>query len=162
MMSLAADRVWARAGCVVNPHYKTMGLFGSEYWTYSLPKRVGPDAAIELTESALPVGTEKAKRIGLIDEIMPNEYSEFIQRIKASAEDLANHDNFGRLLNAKIKARERDELTKPLQAYRDAKLQRMLRQFYDPASAYHEFATPFCGKDTAVRNRPWPGEASSP
>ena len=50
IMSLAADRVWARAGCVVNPHYKTMGLYGSEYWTYLLPKRVGPDMAIELPD----------------------------------------------------------------------------------------------------------------
>jgi hypothetical protein len=52
-------------------HYKTRGLYGFEYWTYSLPKRVGPDMAIELTESALPVGMQKEKRIGLIDEIMP-------------------------------------------------------------------------------------------
>jgi putative two-component system protein, hydrogenase maturation factor HypX/HoxX len=146
MMSLAADRVWARPGCVVNPHYKTMGLFGSEYWTYSLPKRVGPDVATELTESALPVGMQKAKRIGLIDEIMPNTYSEFVERIKASAEELANHDNFGRLLNAKIKARERDEMTKPLQAYRDAELQRMSRQFYEPNSAYHELRRRFVVK----------------
>jgi enoyl-CoA hydratase/carnithine racemase len=157
MMSLAADRVWARAGCVVNPHYKTMGLFGSEYWTYSLPKRVGPDVATELTESALPVGMQKAKRIGLIDEIMPNTYSEFVERIKASAEELANHDNFGRLLNAKIKARERDEMTKPLQAYRDAELQRMSRQFYDPNSAYHELRRRFVVKTppTEPGRVPW-------
>ena len=83
MMSLAADRVWARAGCVVNPHYKTMGLYGSEYWTYLLPKRVGPDIAIELTESALPVGMQKARRIGLIDEIMPNTYWEFVERLQS-------------------------------------------------------------------------------
>jgi enoyl-CoA hydratase/carnithine racemase len=58
---------------------------------------------MELTESALPVGMQKAKRIGLIDEIMPNTYSEFLARIRASAEELANHNNYDRLLCAKIK-----------------------------------------------------------
>ncbi|MHB8427204.1 MAG: enoyl-CoA hydratase/isomerase family protein [Acidiferrobacterales bacterium] len=39
-LALAADRVWARTGIILNPHYKGMGnLFGSEYWTYLLPTR---------------------------------------------------------------------------------------------------------------------------
>ena len=42
MMALASDRVFAREGVVLNPHYRGMGgLFGSEYWTYTLPRRVG-------------------------------------------------------------------------------------------------------------------------
>ena len=41
-LALAADRLYARAGVVLNPHYKNMGnLYGSEYWTYLLPKRMG-------------------------------------------------------------------------------------------------------------------------
>ena len=41
-LGLAADRVVAASGAVFNPHYKNMGnLFGSEYWTYLLPQRVG-------------------------------------------------------------------------------------------------------------------------
>jgi putative two-component system protein, hydrogenase maturation factor HypX/HoxX len=146
IMSLAADRVWARAGCVVNPHYKTMGLYGSEYWTYLLPKRVGSDMTIELTESALPVGMQKAKRMGLIDEIMPNTYSEFVERIKASAGELAHHRDYDRLLCAKVKARERDEMTRPLQAYRNAELQKMFRQFYDAESVYHSLRRRFVEK----------------
>jgi putative two-component system hydrogenase maturation factor HypX/HoxX len=153
-MSLAADRVWARAGCVVNPHYKTMELYGSEYWTYLLPKRVGPDIAIELTESALPVGMQKAKRIGLIDETMPNTYSEFEKRIKASAEELANHNNYDSLLCAKIKTREADEMAKPLQAYREAELQKMFRQFYDADSAYHKLRRRFVEKTPPSETSP--------
>ena len=39
-LALAADQVWARHGVVLNPHYKNMGnLYGSEYWTYLLPRR---------------------------------------------------------------------------------------------------------------------------
>ncbi len=45
-IALAADRVLARSGIVLNPHYRGMGnLYGSEYWTYLLPKRIGPAMA---------------------------------------------------------------------------------------------------------------------
>ena len=153
MMSLAADRVWARAGCVINPHYKMIGLYGSEYWTYLLPRRVGPSVAIELTESALPLGTQKAKRIGLIDEIMPNRYSEFVEQVKAFAEELANQDNYDRLLCAKVKGRETDERARPLQAYRDAELQKMFRQFYDSDSTYHKLRRRFVQKIPPCQRR---------
>jgi len=50
MMALAADRVIVSDSVVLNPHYKGMGgLFGSEYWTYTLPRRVGARTADELT-----------------------------------------------------------------------------------------------------------------
>lgn len=41
MLALGADRVLLRDGVMLNPHYRTMGLYGSEYWTYVLPRRVG-------------------------------------------------------------------------------------------------------------------------
>ena len=45
-LALAADRVLARSGIVLNPHYRNMGnLYGSEYWTYLLPRRVGAERA---------------------------------------------------------------------------------------------------------------------
>ena len=38
--ALAADRVVAREDVVLNPYYQHMGgLYGSEYWTYLLPRR---------------------------------------------------------------------------------------------------------------------------
>ena len=62
MMALAADCVYARSGVVLNPHYRSMGdLFGSEYWTYTLPRRVGQTRALELTQSCQPIGTRAAK-----------------------------------------------------------------------------------------------------
>jgi putative two-component system hydrogenase maturation factor HypX/HoxX len=154
MMALAADRVWARAGCVVNPHYKNMGLYGSEYWTYLLPKRVGAEIAIELSESALPVGMKKAKRIGLIDEMMPNTNSEFMTQIKAGAEDLAKQNNYDDLLRAKIRTRERDEMIRPLQAYREAELQKMFGQFYGADSTYHELRRRFVEKTRPSETSP--------
>ena len=45
-LALAADEVWAGDNVVLNPHYKDMGnLYGSEYWTYLLPRRAGEDNA---------------------------------------------------------------------------------------------------------------------
>ena len=42
-LALAADHVVARRDVVLNPYYQHMGgLYGSEYWTYLLPRRVGP------------------------------------------------------------------------------------------------------------------------
>ena len=60
MLALGADRVLLRDGVVLNPHYGTMGLFGSEYWTYVLPRRVGQFEAAALTEACLPLGPAAA------------------------------------------------------------------------------------------------------
>ena len=41
-LALAADYVVAREDIVLNPYYRHMGdLYGSEYWTYLLPRRIG-------------------------------------------------------------------------------------------------------------------------
>ena len=61
ILALAADYVYAREGIVLNPNYKKMGgSYGSEYWTYLLPKRVGYQKAEELMEECLPVSTTTA------------------------------------------------------------------------------------------------------
>ncbi|XP_035670622.1 hydrogenase maturation factor HoxX-like [Branchiostoma floridae] len=64
MMALAADKVWSHAGVVLNPHYRKMALFGSEYWTYSLPYRVGIPVAEELTNGMQPLLATKAFDMG--------------------------------------------------------------------------------------------------
>lgn len=77
MLALTADYVCARDGIILNPHYATMGLYGSEYWTYTLPKRVGNLQARKLTEDCLPVSVTKALEIGLIDSVGPREINLF-------------------------------------------------------------------------------------
>ena len=52
--AVAADHVVAREDVVFNPYYQHMGgLYGSEYWTYILPRRVGAEHAAELTSRAV-------------------------------------------------------------------------------------------------------------
>ena len=46
-----------------------MALFGSEYWTYFLPARVGWQRAQELSESSDPILVEQAEKIGLVDDV---------------------------------------------------------------------------------------------
>ena len=36
MLPLAGDLVWCDSNATLHPYYKHMGLYGSEYWTYSL------------------------------------------------------------------------------------------------------------------------------
>jgi len=142
MAILAADKVWAREGVIFNPHYKTMGLYGSEYWTYSLPKRVGPVKALELTETPLPIGTKKAKAIGYIDEILSDHYEEYLQQVRQKAEAMTAEPHYLRLLEEKRVLRQKDERVKPLAAYRAAELQKMKinfsGKFYGGEVNYHE------------------------
>jgi putative two-component system hydrogenase maturation factor HypX/HoxX len=71
-LALAADEVWAREGVVLNPHYKDMGnLYGSEYWTYLLPRRAGADNARRVLEARLPIGIAEAHRLGIVECVLP-------------------------------------------------------------------------------------------
>jgi putative two-component system hydrogenase maturation factor HypX/HoxX len=67
-LALAADEVWAHEGVVLNPHYKNMGnLYGSEYWTYSLPRRIGEAASRAVMQQRLPLVAPLAVQRGLLD-----------------------------------------------------------------------------------------------
>jgi putative two-component system protein, hydrogenase maturation factor HypX/HoxX len=129
MMALAADRVYARAGIVLNPHYKRMGLYGSEYWTYSLPRRVGAKKAAEITDICMPMSTKVAKSIGLIDDYFGQTTTEFCTEVARKAEGLAQAPNFQKMLQLKNKNRFWDEQSRPLAEYRQAELARMQVDF---------------------------------
>ncbi|MEU1277990.1 hydrogenase maturation protein [Streptomyces sp. NPDC005805] len=101
MLALAADEVWCRSGSVLNPHYRRMGLYGSEYWTYSLPRRAGAEQARRLTEEALPVTARTALRLGLVDRIADVTPAEFTGSVTRSAARLAAFPATGRRIAAK-------------------------------------------------------------
>ncbi len=158
MVALAADRVFAREGIVLNPHYKGMGgLYGSEYWTYTLPKRVGKDLAEQLTEQCQPISVEYAKAIGLIDDIIiqddfaPSNYESFQQQIIRIAEKVAKRDDFNAIIELKQQTREADEAVKPLEQYRLEELEEMNQNFWGEDKSYHIARTAF------VRKLPKPG-----
>ena len=136
-IALAADRVLARSGVVLNPHYKGMGnLYGSEYWTYLLPKRVGPDGARAITEGRLPMGTREALQRGLIDDHFGSSPPDFLAQAIDEARSLAR-ENVEEKLAAKRRTRDADEAHKPLSAYRAEELERMKLNFFGFDSSYH-------------------------
>ena len=138
MLALAADLVYARKGIVLNPHYKGMGkLYGSEYWTYLLPKRVGATRARELTEALLPISTRTAQQIGLINAAFEEDVASFRHHIRRLAEELASSYRYKHLLEEKRHTRKADEASKPLQAYREEELQQMWRNFFGADQSYH-------------------------
>ncbi len=135
-LALAADRVAARAGVVLNPHYKAMGnLYGSEYWTYLLPRRVGAERAAAITDNRLPIGASQAQALGLIDACFEGDADEFRREVEALAQKLAA--DAPALLAGKIERRRRDEAEKPLAAYRAEELAHMKRNFYGFDPSYH-------------------------
>jgi putative two-component system protein, hydrogenase maturation factor HypX/HoxX len=137
-LALAADEVWARAGIVLNPHYKNMGnLYGSEYWTYLLPRRVGADAIARVMGNRLPIGTAAAQRLGLLDAVIDASREDFLEVVAARARALASADDFGTRLAARNDRRAAEWAEKPLDRYRAAELERMRLNFYGFDPSYH-------------------------
>jgi putative two-component system protein, hydrogenase maturation factor HypX/HoxX len=135
-LALAADRVVARSGSVLNPHYRNMGnLYGSEYWTYLLPRRVGAEQARLIMGRRLPLGAPEALALGLIDDHAGPRIEAFHALIEAEALSLAAH--FAENLTQKRARRARDEGTRPLADYRDHELARMRMNFYGFDPSYH-------------------------
>ncbi|MCA2223645.1 enoyl-CoA hydratase/isomerase family protein [Nonomuraea sp. NEAU-L178] len=146
MMGLGADRVLVREGVVLNPHYRTMGLFGSEFWTYVLPRRVGASVAGRLTGEALPVGAAQAVELGLADRLVAGSRLEFERSVLEYAERLAAGDDYERLLGIKREAREADERRKPLDAYRVEELAEMSRDMFDDRNGFRQARQAFVHK----------------
>ena len=135
-LALAADRVLARSGIVLNPHYRNMGnLYGSEYWTYLLPGRVGAERAQLVMGRRLPLGAPEARALGLIDDHAGPDIAAFHALIEAEALSLAAH--FTQNLAQKLARRARDERARPLADYRDRELARMRMNFYGFDPSYH-------------------------
>ena len=145
MLGLGADRVVLRAAAVLNPHYRTMGLYGSEYWTYVLPRRVGARTAGTLTTDCVPLGATHAARIGLADEVFSGDPDAFERVVERYAHRLAVTADYPLLLAGKQERRAADEQRKPLGSYRREELVEMsadiLEDRHGFASARHGFVT---------------------
>jgi len=139
ILALAADRVYAKSGVVLNPHYRGMGeLYGSEYWTYLLPRRVGPGKALELTQSCKPIGVKAACEMGFLDDAFGADVGAFETELKQRAQRLALGPELRAMLRKKHESRLDDEQVKPLASYRAEELEQMKINFFGSDRAYHE------------------------
>ncbi|NDU92419.1 MAG: enoyl-CoA hydratase/isomerase family protein, partial [Ferrovum sp.] len=137
-LALATDQVWARQAVVLNPHYRNMGnLYGSEYWTYLLPARVGKERAQAIVQNRLPISATEAVQVGLIDACFDDEPDTYYARVKRMALELAISPDYARRLAGKCARRAYDEAKKPLAKYREEELNEMRRNFYGFDPSYH-------------------------
>lgn len=137
-LALAADRVLARSGIVLNPHYRSMGnLYGSEYWTYLLPRRVGAEQAGALMTRRLPLGAPEACALGLIDEHAGPDEVSFRALVDTYAASSAERDRFTQAMTEKRARRAHDEHERALADYRAEELGRMRMNFYGFDPSYH-------------------------
>lgn len=137
-LALTADQVWARAGVLLNPHYKNMGnLYGSEYWTYTLPRRVKRGEPRAAMHNRLPIDAEQARELGLVDTVLEGDPARFLAAAIERAQQLAADLGWAAQVQAKAAARARDEAARPLARYREEELAQMRRNFYGFDSSYH-------------------------
>jgi len=137
ILPLACDRVVIRDGVVLNPHYDNMGLYGSEYWTYLLPRKVGSEMAFQLARECHPMLAGEAFNCGLADTLLDEEWDSFHQHLFELAERASQDEDYRDAVAVKQQERIADEQQKPLTAYREQELERMRLAFYDPESRYH-------------------------
>ena len=137
-LALAADEVWAHQDAVLNPHYRNMGnLYGSEYWTYLLPRRLAPGPARELMTQRLPLLAVDAQRMGLVDRCLETAANGLETHVIPHALELALTYNLRDRILQKQQVRAADEATRPLADYRKEELSRMHRNFYGFDPSYH-------------------------
>jgi putative two-component system protein, hydrogenase maturation factor HypX/HoxX len=137
-LARSADLVWVRAGAMLNPHYKNMGnLYGSEFWTYLLPPRVGEAGARAIMQQRLPMTAAESVRRGFYDLCLPGPSPAFRVDVARRAAELATAADLPARIAAKAAQRQADEAAKPLAAYRAAELAEMRRNFYGFDPSYH-------------------------
>ncbi len=137
-LARAADRVWVRDGVMLNPHYKNMGnLYGSEFWTYLLPPRVGVEGAEAIMRRRLPMSAPQAVATGFYDACLAGDPAAFRVDVARRAGELAAARDFATRLGDKRSRRATDEAARPLASWRAAELDHMRRNFYGFDPSYH-------------------------
>lgn len=146
-LALASDMVVARKGVVLNPHYQTLGLHGSEYWTLTLPRRVGEEMAHSLIDECLPISAEYAKSIGVIDEVFPEKDEVFLEELHHYCQGVCeDEERYYDLLEVKRHTINHPSYAEKMQRCRDAELEAMYPSFYDPQSEFNRLRKAFVYK----------------
>ncbi|MDP3291655.1 MAG: hydrogenase maturation protein [Sulfuricurvum sp.] len=146
-LALAADLVVAREGVVLNPHYQTLGLHGSEYWTYTLPRRVGEEKAYALTSRCLPISAAYAQAIGLVDTVLSEDDETYREELHRYCFSLCEDDErYDELLDAKRQKINHTAFAEEIQRHREAELEQMYPSFYDPLSEFNRLRKDFVYK----------------
>eukprot|EP00918_Siedleckia_nematoides_P024063 GHVU01051895.1.p1 GENE.GHVU01051895.1~~GHVU01051895.1.p1 ORF type:complete len:823 (-),score=16.97 GHVU01051895.1:205-2673(-) len=71
-LATCCDFVFCVDSAVINPHYRAVGLYGSEYHTLTWYSRAGEAKAREFLRGMLPMSAIDAQRLGLVDRVLGN------------------------------------------------------------------------------------------
>lgn len=142
-LALACDFVVAREGVVLNPHYKTLGLSGSEYHSYTLQKRVGREKADELLTKCLPLSAKRAFEIGIVDSVYDGRdyfqsIDEFVQKL------LEDEDRYSDFLYEKEEYLSKN--SDMIEQKKEQELKVMYSEFWDKESIFHKLRHDFVYK----------------
>lgn len=151
-LALACDYVVAHETVVLNPHYKTLGLSGSEYHTYSLPKRVGEQKAKKLLDDCLPIGAKEAEHIGMVERVFFGQ--DYQKQLELFCETLLeDEDTLEDFLWEKEEYLESNR--ESIEAKREQEITVMYPEFWDDTSNFHtlryEFVYKICPIQTPKR-----------
>lgn len=129
----ACDVVIAGEHVVLNPAYRTIGLFGSEYHLLSYPGRCGYEAAKRLIHDMLPIGPQEAERMGLVDIVLGGRGQELDDRI---------HSTVGAIIAGNIEIRDwkadEDLTLARLSRVKSSELGEMAKDFWSPRKGRFE------------------------
>ena len=146
-MALACDYVVAKEDVVLNPHYKTLGLSGSEYHTYTLAKRVGENIAKKLLNDALPISVEYANKIGMLDKVI--EQKNYYEELHSFALSTYSEEY---IWDKQDRVEEEREL---MERCKYSELNKMYPEFWQESSIFHklrhEFVYKVCPIETPRR-----------
>lgn len=137
MLPLACDSVIARKGVLLNLHYGAMALPGSEYWTYLLPRRIGTEGALQLTEFEQALLAEEAEGWGIVDSLLPNDWNDMQAQLLSTISRLPPGKGFCEAAEAEAESRRRKELAA------------MADVLYDGNAPYHWLRRAFAHKQLA-------------
>jgi enoyl-CoA hydratase/carnithine racemase len=142
-LAAACDVVIAGTNVVLNPAYRAVGLFGSEYHTLSYPGRCAPAKAQEILTRMLPMDAQQAQAAGLVDFVFPGPGSKLDDSIRFHVDFMLRQGNFKRGL-----WRRKADLSKPaLARARAVELKEMSLDFWSARSLrYHERRRAFVRK----------------
>jgi len=147
-LALAADYVVAKDGVVLNPHYKTLGLSGSEYHSYTLPKRVGSQRAQELLNDCLPISAKMAFEIGMVDKLYKaNNYFESLNEFAQSL--VEDEDKYSDFLYEKEDFLSKN--THIIEQKKEQELKVMYPEFWDEHSSFHKLRSDFVYKVCSIQ-----------
>ncbi|MFD0363110.1 enoyl-CoA hydratase-related protein [Nocardia sp. GCM10030253] len=129
VMAQAGDVVAAINGAVLDVHYATMGLRGSELQSLTLTRRVGTTTAHRLLAECEPVDTTQSLDIGLVDHVGPD--IGFDNWLNELAREYALPQLWKQTMRRKHEQLARDLAHRPLEAYEWQELGEMARNLFD-------------------------------